>query len=221
MESSTEEYGPIYNRISWIPGKNRDVWVMQQSQGTGEADFTKWERLAIVIDKSRSPKTAEFMQLEPGPLAADAFDRHREFRVSCGICHTNGPRAIRPAENGLSKYPLSWKDRIKVQLWNLRIKTYGRVLTAADARIGDKPRRIPLSFAGEFASARLELKACARCHNDRWWGRGPLSRQNFPSIRFMLENGLMPPLGFSLSDRDRADIENFLGGDAGGTAKTM
>lgn len=205
-ESSTKEYGPIFNRISWKSLKNQDIWVMQQTQKGYSDDYNKWDRLAIVIDKTKNPKTAQFIQTTPGSIDFSGHYKNIEFRVPCGMCHTNGPRAIRPILMEGSPIHLNWKDQVKIALWNLRIKLYGRIISGATTHINGLPRKNPFAFEDHFSTKHLDIKSCTKCHNESWLGRGFLQRQNFSSIRFMIEKGYMPPIGFEWTSPEKESL---------------
>ena len=72
---------------------------------------------------------------------------------------------------------------------------------------------MPFRFEGPEANAPLKVRACVACHKDAGYpARGTLTRQNALSIRFLVEQGLMPPFGLPLSAAERAEIERFTGG---------
>lgn len=211
-ESKTTKDGPVFNRIRWFPGKREDVWMMQQSHHGLAAVEEEWDRLAIIIDKTRSPKTARFIQLEPGPLEWKEGLKPKAFRVSCFMCHSNGPRAIRP--NAASdQIRLSMGERLKVLAWNLRIKTYGRVVPAEIHEVEDRTAVVPFRFRGNLENQRLQVKTCLHCHRESGvFARGALTRQNALTIQFMVSKGHMPPLGFSLSKEELGEVEDFIAG---------
>jgi len=68
QESKTTNGLPVYNKIKWISKKDKDIWMMNQSHHGSTVDKSKWDRIAIVINKKSTPKTVRFYQLEPGPL---------------------------------------------------------------------------------------------------------------------------------------------------------
>jgi hypothetical protein len=110
-ESKTKELTSVFNQIKWTTTPKRDIWMMNQSHYGTHASNARWERLAIVVDKTKSPPTARFYQLDPGPLVwSDDLPNHRSpFRVSCFNCHSNGPRAIRPLQGSVDA-DLSWME---------------------------------------------------------------------------------------------------------------
>ena len=204
FESKTVDDLPVYNQVKFTQDGEQDIWMMNQSHhGKSASD---WDRLAIVVDRSQFPRTAKFYQLEPGPLQWSKGLKQIEFKVSCGVCHSNGPRAIRPAQG----QELTWKQKAQIFAWNLRIKTYGPVQTIEDDLHGMK-RKTPFKYSGEYANETLNVASCIRCHSGEGrFSRAKLTRQNQMSIRFMVEKRLMPPMGFSLSSEDHQTIENFL-----------
>jgi hypothetical protein len=180
----------VFNRIAWYPGAERDLWVMQQSHDGRDVPFHSWDRLAIEVDRTRS--VARFVQVEPGPIERAAISAApRPRRAECSMCHLNGPRVIRPLD------ALSAWDRGRLALWNLRIKTYGRVRSSEPVSAENTP---------------LPLKTCAKCHNDSAWGRGQLTRQNEVTIRFMVREGYMPPWGFRMEESEKRELGLFLRG---------
>src|SRR5687768_875551 len=127
-ESKTIGRNSVFNKIKLIRLKDKDVWMMNQSHhGPKGLGSSSWDRLAIVIDKTQSPKRAQFYQFESGPLEWKEGLVEKPFRVSCFMCHNNGPRAIRPNYNSPLN-PTSFKDRPKIYYWNSRMKLYGRIL---------------------------------------------------------------------------------------------
>lgn len=206
-ESKTPDAKPIFNRVAFYPSANRDVWVMQQSHSGYYEEFEKWDRIAIVVDKTVEPKTAKYFQLEPGEAILEV-EKKKSLKVSCFLCHANGPRAIRA--NFDSEVNVSIKDRLKLAIWNLRIKTYGKV--AAD----DSPQAdsdVPLKLNKPFDNESLTVKTCVKCHSESGFlARGSLKRQHFMSIKFLVESGEMPPPGYRLPPEDRAKVLRFARG---------
>src|SRR4051812_34042101 len=85
-ESRTKDGGPVFNEIQWRWEYGKETWEMKQSHGGKDLPKKKWDKLAIVMDDS-----ASFLQMnEKGERV--------EYRASCFMCHSNGPRAIRPKE---------------------------------------------------------------------------------------------------------------------------
>ena len=211
-ESRTSSNEAVYNKIKWYSFKNKDVWMMNQSHYGINAQNKDWERLAIVIDKTASPKTAKFYQLDPGYLEwKEGLDK-RPYRVSCYMCHSNGLRVIRPNfASSLGK--VNFWDKAKIAYWNLRIKLYGRVVPHPDHKKEDKNIEVPFRWRGKLENETLQVKSCAICHKDSGiLARGSLKRQHIPTIKYMLREGHMPPFGFSISKSDKKQINKFIGG---------
>jgi hypothetical protein len=195
-ESKTVSGGPVFNRIRFIRDGASDIWMMNQSHDAGKT----FERLAIKV----TGKHAEFFQLDPGALDWNNSIGQREYRVSCALCHSNGPRAIRPAER------LSVSETLRLSLWNLKIKMYPRIESEAAPGFD---HRTPFRFAGTFANSPLKVATCAYCHReDGPIARGTLVRQNALAISSMVANGHMPPLGIPLPAAQRKELDQFLRG---------
>lgn len=212
-ESKTIDGSPIYNKIKWFQYKDKDVWMMNQSQhGAYGLDEKSWDRLALVVDKTQAPKRARFYQLEPGPLEWKDGLIERPFKVSCFMCHNNGPRAIRP--NYISALnTTAFLDRFKIYYWNFRIKSYGRILPHKAHLELDQFLERPFQFYSSYENEPLKVKTCMKCHKETGLSaRGFLSRQQNPTIKFMLESGEMPPMGYSLSENEKIELEKYLEG---------
>lgn len=211
-ESKSVLGGPVFNKIKWIPGKDKDVWMMKQGHHGPHQNESSWDRLAIVVDKTRSPKTVRYYQLETGTLEWSDDVKETSFRVSCFMCHNNGPRAIR-ANYDSPLDPTSFSDRLRIAAWNLRIKLYGRVKADILHDFKDLTAPVPFRFRSSYENEVLKVEGCAKCHNeDGFLARGSLRRQQFPTIQFMLESGAMPPMGHSLSRTDKEALQKFLSG---------
>ena len=213
LESRTQEGLPVFNEIKWLPGRDRDVWMMNQSHSGAHANAGQWERLAIVIDKTKSPKVAKFYQLQAGELDWKENLPEAPKRVSCFMCHANGPRAIRPNADSPSATLNGWQ-KAKIAFWNARIKSYGRVVADPAMSVGvPDANGYPFRLEGEFENKSLKVKTCQLCHKENGFlARGELKGQHFMAIRFMIDSGQMPPLGIPLSAEDKQEIERFLKG---------
>lgn len=192
-ESLTTEGGPVFNEISWKYENGKEVWSMRQSHGGKNLPKEKWDSLAIEMNKK-----ATFLQFKPGTK------ERIEYKVSCFMCHSNGPRAIRPVRGSLS-----FPDEIKVNLLNLRIKMYGRIKAADLPQIG----KIPFRHSGKVSNSPLTLSRCTNCHKeDGYFARGELTRQNAITISYMVGKEHMPPIG-KLSETEEKYLEDFLNGN--------
>ncbi|MGE4133922.1 MAG: cytochrome c [Bdellovibrionales bacterium] len=207
IESKTIHGGPVFNEISrQVLTGGEVVWNMKQSHHGVKADPEKWEHLRIRLHSSSGKTWANFDQLEnhqPAPL-----------RVACFMCHPNGPRAIRPNYASRSA-PLSLKNKLRIQMWNLSIKVAGRVLEDPSELVKDRTLRLghnPFRYRGPFENQPIPTKLCQRCHFDGPGGRGTLTRQHFMAIRHLVSTGAMPPLIFHLDREDRKELSQFIGG---------
>ena len=190
-ESRTVDGGPVFNEIQWTWKDGKEIWTMKQSHGGRNLPKEKWDNLSIVMEKK-----ATFLQ-------TNAKGERIEYRASCFMCHSNGPRAIRPVEDSLSL-----TDAMKVKLLNLRIKLYGRVEAKELPLVGNTPFR----HEGKISNTPLTLARCTSCHKeDGFFSRGTLTRQNSITIAYMVEKEHMPPLG-GLTSEERKYLENFMSG---------
>jgi hypothetical protein len=208
LESRTLEDQPVYNKIKWIKNATRDIWMMNQSHHGLNPSVEKWERLAIVVENQK----VSFYQFKAGPLvwSDDLIQQQVQYRASCFQCHTNGPRAIRPDQKGLK---LSWSDQTKIFFWNLKMKSYGRLTENSQQAEIDKNLEVPFRHRTDLDNETLEVVTCLKCHKEKGFiSRGKLTRQNTGAIEFMVKSGLMPPFGFSLSDNERHQIDDFIKG---------
>ena len=208
MESRTTENKPVYNKIKHIKDGAKEIWMMNQSHFGPTPANEKWERLAIVIEN----KKVSYYQIEAGPLewSEDLLKKQVNYRATCFMCHNNGPRAIRPAQDGLM---VNWPNRTKIFFWNLKIKSYGRLTVSEEMLEADLKRETPFKHNSELDNQELKVAACVKCHNeDGLFARGFLKRQQAGTIEFMLENKLMPPLGFSLAPKEERQVLDFVAG---------
>lgn len=211
-ESKTASGGAVFNKIRWLRMRGRDVWMMNQSHHGATAGEPGWDRLAIVVDKTRTPLEARFYQLAPGRLEWSEGLPEKPFKVACFMCHNNGPRAIRPNDSS-PLAPLSFRDNLQIAYWNLRIKLYGRVVPSVHHDERDKSQVPPFRFRGAYENESLKVPVCMRCHKESgFFSRGELRRQQAMTIQFLVESGQMPPLGFSLSSDEKRALQLFLEG---------
>ncbi|MNK86943.1 hypothetical protein D3C87_1068680 [compost metagenome] len=213
-ESKNLELKSVFNEIRWIPGIKQDVWMMNQSHFGRHLQVSQWERLAIVIDKTQSPPVAKYYQLAAGPLVWEEslLQKQTPYRASCFICHNNGPRALRPVSES-QEASLSFRDRAKIQFWNWRIKTYGRIHYDRGHDETDKTLEVPFSFHTPEDQDELKVKTCVICHKEQGlFARGALVRQQTGTIKSMVARGEMPPPGFDLSELEKRELQNFLKG---------
>ncbi len=210
LESQTIDQNPVFNKIKFDPGINRDIWMMNQSHYGARADSKDWERLAIVVDKSQN--TALFLQLPPGELkwTDDLLNQQKNFRVSCFVCHASGPRAIRPDFKGIK---VSMFDRVRLFIWNLRIKTYGPIKEHPHHKHSDTKLDVPFRHRAQLDNETLNVRVCTKCHSGNGLlSRATLTRQNAITIKFMVEYGHMPPLGFAIDEIEKDQIKKFISG---------
>lgn len=166
LESKTMQNEPVFNKIKWFSFPEKDVWMMNQSHQGINATSENWDRLAIIIDKKAKQKTAQFLQLQPGPLiwSDDLLQKRIPYKVSCFICHSNGLRAIRPQWN--PDYKNNFKQQIQVAIINLKIKSYGRIIENAAHTTEDLKLAVPFRHQAQMDNEVLTLPLCIRCHKE-------------------------------------------------------
>lgn len=213
QESKSRRQGPVFNRIQLLSGSTKDIWVMNQvhDQMPQTQDFSKWDRIAIVIDKTQKPKVALFYQLkstaEKELFSETEFEKNKiPITAACFTCHPNGPRVIRPNwESPTFSYGL--RDRWLVKYWNFKIKSYGRVVS----RNNSPEFAITFHLYEILNPQKLTLKSCTKCHNNNGlFGRGELTQLNAPTIKHMVDQGLMPPWPKSLTQKEKLEIKKFV-----------
>jgi hypothetical protein len=199
IESKTIDGSSVYNKIWLETEEEKDIWWMRQSHQGVNTAHKNWDKLKIVVDKSITPYQVSFHQYKNG--------KETEYRASCFLCHSNGPRSIRPNWDSQSA-PLSISEKLKIVFYNFKIKSYGPVHTVNKER-----RAIPLKFNEPFETEKLTVQTCLKCHNsDGIFARGPLLRQHSETIRHLVSRGEMPPWPYKLSKKEKVEIERFLNG---------
>lgn len=203
LESTTETGAPVFNKVQWLAGWQEDVWLMAQSQHGFSTDANMWDRLAIVVNKKTS--VAKFYQLSPGPLKWNGPAEAQPLKARCYACHTNGPRAIRPDYSSLTVKPNPWQ-RLAINIWNLRIKTYGRLQSTEG-----HPFLEGVSFRSSMPILKLGLNliSCQKCHSSSGI-RNPLTLEQIGTASFLVTNGLMPPLPFSANPDDVTTLNRLM-----------
>ena len=199
LESKTENGLSVFNRIKYLPGWDQDIWLMQQSHSGYQLEFSEWDKLAIVVDKTKSPTTATFYQLSKGEL--DFSGATIPNKARCFACHANGPRAIRA--NDLSAVvTTNFFQKVQIAFWNLRIKTYGKINSFSSQ---DFEEGVPFKSKSENLSQKFDLPTCIKCHSNSGI-RSELKLEHLGTIRFLVKNGYMPPLPFSLTPAERLKL---------------
>lgn len=204
IESKTIDDGAVFNQVSFETHGDEDIWKMKQSHGGPHLELKNWDELRIRVNKKKRPFQVSYHQLKDG--------KEIEYKVSCYFCHSNGPRIIRP-ELKSKEAPLALKQRVQIELWNLRMKTYGKVEIKKESYfMAGKERITPLKYFGKNDVEALKLPSCTICHQDTFWGRGFLTRQQALPIVHLVKTGNMPPWPFKISPEDKEKLDNYLKG---------
>jgi len=209
FESKTVTGDPVFNEITWFDLGDKDVWMMNQSHFGVDASPEKKDRIVIVVDKMKTPKTAYFMQVKPGPLvwSEDLYAQKTTNRVSCYICHANGLRTLRMDPTAKAFDTFDWA---KMNYMNYKINSYGLVVEDERHASEDDQLEIPFRSRNIFDNEVLKIRKCAICHDGKI--RGELTRQNSFSIEFLVRNKLMPPVGYEITQQEAKKLTNFIRG---------
>jgi hypothetical protein len=199
LESKTITGSAVFNKIALKTNNQQDIWEMRQSHHGLKGDDIKWDHLKIIVDKTTTPYSVSYHQLEN--------NKEVDYKVSCFLCHANGPRAIR-ADFNSKHVRMSIQDKLQIYLWNFKIKSYGQVVLKKDLL----KRKTPLKWTEGHFNQRLNVPTCLKCHNDEGglFSRGALLRQHFMSIQYLVDNKEMPPWPYKLPEKERMKIDLFL-----------
>ena len=197
-ESKNLEGAPVYNQIKLISLPGTDVWMMQQGHHGLDVPQLRWDRLALVVNKNEKPYRAQFYQLEPGELKLASENEIIPNKARCFACHVSGPRAIRPDP----KFGLSLVSKVKIALWNLKIKSYG-AMTSEEGK--NFPAGVPFKSAHKIFSRPLAVNSCQNCHAKEGM-RGELLFEHLDTALFLVNNRSMPPFPFKISESDKAQL---------------
>lgn len=190
VESKTSEGKSVFNRISLDSSSLKDIWTMRQSHSGKNA--SDWDLIQITVDKTKSPFTASYSQLNPK-------GEEIEYRTSCFRCHSGGPRYIRPVLKDLSL-----KERLTIQKWNWLIKSYGDVKTKRNIKV---KRLVSIDEGRQI----LNVKGCISCHY-AGGPRAPITSEQKLTVRHLVKAGQMPPWPYSLSKEDKEQVNKFIYG---------
>lgn len=188
-ESKTGEDGAVFNSIHFKETETIDYWTMKQSHNGLYLKKHEWDHIEIQVHKSESPVKVSYHQYNNGVETS--------LKVNCFRCHSGGPRAIRPNLNS-SQVKLNLKDQITIEVWNLKIKSYGSVKDVSN------PWRGHPHF-----KEKLKIKSCRSCHY-QGGPRSPLTKANAGSIIHLLKEGHMPPWPHKISKKDKEKLNRFL-----------
>ena len=203
LESKTDAGNAVFNRIGFLPSWRKDIWLMQQTHQGFSKSFGAWDRLAIVVDKTKKPYVASFFQLSSGNLE---FETHPiPFKARCFACHANGPRAIRWNTNSKFVVP-TLLGKMQTAVWNLRIKAYGHVLSSAGSEFSEG---VPFQSKHPVFSRPLGLKTCEKCHSGGGI-RNELLLEQVGTARFLVRNGFMPPFPFHTTQEEKDILEKYV-----------
>ncbi len=188
-ESKNQFNKNVFNQIKLKSTKYQDTWYMNQNhtKNSFEDDF---DQLKIIVDKKN--KKVNYYQFKD--------NKKVPFSVKCTLCHSNGPRTITPTSRSYENLTLN--EKMILYYWNIKIKTYGKLINNQNS----------LNFE-DYYNQPLTINSCTKCHNnDDYLSRGSLKRGNFLAIKYQLENNLMPPWPYTISEKEKFEIKKFLSG---------
>jgi hypothetical protein len=199
LESVTEDGKPIFNQIKFIAGWDKDIWIMRQSHIGYHKDYKAWDRLAIIVDKTKFPYQAKFYQYSPSEL--DIGGQQVPYKARCYACHVSGPRTILPNYESTIVKP-NLKDKLQVAIWNLRIKSYGPAQSIAGHQLEGG---VPFQSSLPLLSKPLGLESCTTCHSKKGI-RNELKIEHLGTARFLVKEGLMPPFPFTITEKEKENL---------------
>ena len=154
---------PMFNHVAAFENATTDAYLLVQRV----AETPHWGYFAIVQDNVTDPPTAYFAEIQGDQVKFEG--------ASCFKCHSSGPLAVHPVREDLVS---------DVRL----LRAINNHITDATA-----PRlHFPSAEMVENYGSPLQLKACARCHEQDGM-RGPLHNVHAHPIRVLVDFGYMPP----------------------------
>ena len=191
-ESRGHDGDRVINRIWQIGAREAsggafraDVWCMAQRR----ADETKAQPslLAITIaaaTKKGLPRSATFLQLRKTRAGTYKIVAPQ---APCLMCHSNGPRGIRPER--VERLPVPNEEETSIIAgWNTEIAGTGEIV-GVDPRESGRIQMPPLHLLPSGGGAELKVGMCADCHRSGSGVRSPLRPENEGSIRFLIGGG--------------------------------
>ena len=197
LESKTANQKEVFNKIRLIQNDKLDIWIMKQSHGG--LKLKEWDEIQIRVDKSQKPYKASYHQIHKG--------KEVEYKANCFLCHSGGPRYIRPNFYSL-KQKVSLKDRLNIQRMNFLIQSYGEVKLKINNPF---KRKVQIVKNPVHIKKTLNVKSCSNCHGEGQ-ERGVLTYENRETIKFLWKRGLMPPWPYKVTKEDKKKINEFLYG---------
>jgi len=155
---------PMLNHVAAFSNEVVRAYLLVQRTSTDHG----WSYYSIVQDLTAEPMIHYFAELKKEGPELQA--------TSCYKCHSSGPLAIHPARGDLV--------------------LDAKLLAAVDEHIADQPRSefyFPPDNPKPPTGEKLNLKFCARCHNDDDGDRASLFQLQSHAIRVMVDFGYMPP----------------------------
>lgn len=208
-ESKTNESDRIHNRVRFIPGKNFNLWHMEQRRATDASQGKPYNQLLIAVETKENPE-AFYLEFGTTPSFSSRVPLPKPFTAACFSCHASGPRVIRYEK--LNGHPFPNEEGVKlIDVWNQEIASLKRVKTYFPSQRANSPVP-PIHRTEALMQEKFRHRACTECHNSDAGLRAPLMRQHRYSILALLEKGHMPQDAAMLPKKEIKCIEAWLKG---------
>ncbi|MCX6124525.1 MAG: hypothetical protein NTV34_07215, partial [Proteobacteria bacterium] len=149
--------GTVTNCIVEIPDGKNSLWMMKQNIETSDRRIKNLIATYIDISSSSTPK-AYFLELDREQFESSGGLVAIPYKVPCVICHSSGPRVIRPTTASLGS--LNSKQVELLTQWNEKIASYKVVETfkpkSKFAKLLEPQKKV--------FKERLRLSKCTGCH---------------------------------------------------------
>lgn len=208
--------GVVENCIKEFKTSQGTLWLMRQNIETTTTSGRNIANLIATYVEARPNQTpiSYYLELDRPAFEARGTIVPMDYKVPCGMCHSSGPRLIRPQAASEKKFSL--KDKRLLTAFNKRILEYKIVETfKPSGTTGEKlyPRQ-------DTPPKPLQLAACYECHNSKTGVRAELSTHQAASIHYLafasgtdLGTAQMPTLDApALNAHDTGCLKGWLAG---------
>lgn len=206
---SSFNLGAVRNCILLFEEGNSQFWLMKQDIQYDKGNVANL--IGIVVDVSKDPRkaksTASYFEFDRTKFEDAGVLQPQAYKVPCLMCHSSGPRAIRPYSQD-SLYPESKIDLAKLEVWNQKIAALKQV----DYAKPNSQQEGKLQLSDARSQIPLNIVACTECHSKSGI-REPLTYMQQNSITFLTGNhptAAMPPKGHSISKVDQDCLDKWL-----------
>lgn len=218
--------GAVTNCIQEIPDGENSLWLMKQDIETKDRSFKNLIATYVERRKDKLPM-AYYLELERDQFDQSGRLEATSYKVPCTMCHSSGPRLIRPTTLSLGR--LEPREKTLLEQWNQKIAAYKIVETF----VPTSEQRKRLVSENPRANEPLKLGSCLQCHNGSSGVRSSLTRRHAGMIRYLafsskadLGQAQMPAYGSPVLDAvDSACLKDWAAGGqpdgCGGKSKSV